>query len=96
VRVFNPTRRKRKITITFLGAENTGDFTIIAGPPTTCADNLAPKQHCKIALTFSPTGAGLRKGTLVIDDNAEHNAPQMVRLRGVGQPAGEADFSSNH
>jgi hypothetical protein len=96
VRVFNPTRRKRKITITFLGAENTGDFTIISGPPTTCDDNLAPKQRCDIALFFSPTAAGKRKGTLVVDDNAERNEPQKVKLRGVGLLAGGSGLSTDH
>jgi hypothetical protein len=93
VRVFNPTRKKKKITLTFLGAENTGDFTIISGPPTTCDDNLAPKQRCDIALTFSPTAGGRRKGTLVVYDNAERNEPQKVKLRGVGEAAGEAGLS---
>jgi hypothetical protein len=85
VHVLNPTRKKKKITITFLGADNTGDFTIVSGPPTTCDDTLAPKDHCKIALTFSPTAAGKRKGTLMIDDNAERNEPQIVKLRGRGE-----------
>jgi hypothetical protein len=93
VRVFNPTRKKKKITLTFLGAENTGDFTIISGPPTTCDDNLAPKQRCDIALTFSPTAAGKRKGAMVVYDNAERNEPQKVKLRGVGLPAGESSLA---
>jgi hypothetical protein len=84
VHVMNPTRRRKKITITFLGAENTGDFTIVSGAPTTCDDTLGPKEHCRIALTFSPTADGKRKGTLMIQDNAERNEPQMVKLKGKG------------
>jgi len=56
VHVFNPKNKKQKLTVTFLGAENTGDFTIVSGPPTTCDVSLDPKKSCKIALTFSPTG----------------------------------------
>jgi hypothetical protein len=45
---------------------------------------LNPKQSCKIALTFSPTGTGKRTGTLMVIDNAEINNAQMVKLVGHG------------
>jgi hypothetical protein len=84
VNVFNPKSKKQKLTVTFLGAENSGDFAIVSGPPTTCDVMLNPKQSCKIALTFSPTGTGKRTGTLMVIDNAEINNAQMVKLVGHG------------
>jgi hypothetical protein len=78
--------------VTFLGAENSGDFAIVSGPPTTCSATLAPKARCKIALTFSPTTTGPRTGTLMITDNADINNQQMVKLKGVGRQ-GKLNFS---
>ena len=92
VHVSNPKNKKQKLTVTFLGAEDTGDFTIVSGPPTTCNATLAAKASSKIALTFSPTGAGARKGTLMVLDNAEINNAQMVKLVGKGAQ-GKLTFS---
>jgi len=92
VKVFNPKNRKQKLTVTFLGAENSGDFSIVSGPPTTCNATLAPKARCKIALIFSPTGTGTRTGTLTITDNADINNQQMVKLKGVGRQ-GKLNYS---
>jgi hypothetical protein len=84
VHVFNPKKKKTKLSVTFLGADNTGDFAILGPPATTCDVSLAPRTRCRIALTFTPTAPGLRKGRLLIIDNADRNDPQKVRLRGVG------------
>ncbi|HTW87943.1 MAG TPA: protease pro-enzyme activation domain-containing protein [Candidatus Binataceae bacterium] len=85
VTVFNPKNKKQKLTVTFLGAEDTGDFTIVSGPPTTCNATLEAKARCKIALVFSPTTTGARTGTLMVDDNADLNNQQMVKLNGKGE-----------
>jgi len=63
----------------------TGDFSVARGL-TTCAPDmtLRPGQKCKIALTFNPTLAGARSGTLTIQDNASNNR-QVVQLKGTGK-----------
>jgi subtilase family serine protease len=63
----------------------TGDFSVSQGV-TTCAPGttLRPGQKCKIGLTFKPTLAGARSGTLTIEDNA-HNNQQVIQLKGTGK-----------
>jgi Bacterial Ig-like domain (group 1) len=85
VTVFNPKNRKQNMTVSFLGARNTGDFAIVSGPPTTCRATLAPKARCKIGLTFAPTVPGKRTGMLTIADTASINASQVVSLVGNGR-----------
>ena len=52
-----------------------------------CGSNLAAGADCTISVTFTPTAAGLRGGTLVIADNAL-DGPHTVALSGTG-----TDFS---
>ncbi len=85
INVFNPKTKKQDLTVTFLGAGNSGDFAIVNGAPTTCNATLAPKSKCVIGVTFSPTASGKRTGVLMISDNADLNAVQTVKLKGVGK-----------
>jgi len=48
-----------------------------------CASGAAPGAHCTINVTFTPTAAGLRSGTLTISDNAP-GSPHVVNLTGTG------------
>src|SRR6266851_2641562 len=52
-----------------------------------CGKSVAGGANCTITVTFTPTAAGGRAGTLVIVDNAT-DSPQMVSLSGLG-----TDFS---
>ena len=56
-----------------------GDFA----ETNTCGSSLAAGTMCNIAVTFTPTAAGTRTGTLTITDNAM-GSPQTVALTGVG------------
>jgi hypothetical protein len=85
VSVSNPMSKKQNLTVTFLGAGDSGDFAIINGPPTTCNATLAPKAKCVIAVTFTPTAPGKRIGSLTIADNAALDDPQIVKLQGTGK-----------
>ena len=49
----------------------------------TCAGPLAPGSSCDISVTFTPTDAGTRTGTVTIADNAT-DTPQTVTLEGMG------------
>ena len=70
--------------LTFTNIATTGDFAVAASG-TTCSTSapVAPSGTCVINVTFSPTAAGSRTGTLTLNDNAP-NSPQMVTLSGTG------------
>ena len=48
-----------------------------------CGTSLAGGGSCTINVTFTPTGAATRNGTLTVTDNA-NNSPQTASLTGVG------------
>jgi hypothetical protein len=50
-----------------------------------CPGSLAPNGSCKINVTFTPTVAGTRTGTLTLTDNAG-SGTQSVPLTGTGIP----------
>jgi hypothetical protein len=53
----------------------------------TCGTSLGPSLSCTVSVTFAPTSAEARTGSLTITDNAA-NSPQTVTLSGAG-----TDFS---
>jgi hypothetical protein len=76
-------------TITFANDGNTaltissiassGDFS----QTNTCGSSVAANSSCAISVTFTPTAAGSRTGTITISDNASP-ATQTVSLAGTG------------
>jgi hypothetical protein len=73
---------------------NTGTAALVIGGVTTsgdfatnnlCPGSLAPNGSCKINVTFTPTVAGIRAGTLTLTDNAG-SGTQTVPLSGTGVP----------
>jgi hypothetical protein len=82
------TSKAKSVTLTNTGASTlsitsiaaSGDFAIQS---TTCGGTLAPKAKCTVKVTFTPTEAGTRTGTLTFVDNAP-NSPQTVALSGTG------------
>ncbi len=68
--------------LTIAGITVTGDFAQL----NTCGTGLAAGANCAINVTFTPTAAGSRTGSLTISDNAA-GSPQVVNLGGGG-----ADF----
>ena len=65
------------LQITGIGAS--GDF----GETSTCGSGLAANASCTINVTFTPSVAGLRSGSVTITDSAS-NSPQSVTLSGDG------------
>jgi len=61
------------------GISTSGDF----GQTTTCGASLAVGANCTITVTFQPTSAGARTGTLTIADGAA-GGPHTVSLAGTG------------
>ncbi len=61
----------------------TGDFSLT----NSCGSGVAAGASCSIAVTFKPTGTGLRTGTVTITDNASP-ATQITILAGTGAGSG--------
>jgi hypothetical protein len=77
----------RLVSITNIGADTlnlanigtSGDFSAISD----CGTTLAAGGSCQAAVSFSPTVAGSRTGTLAIADNAT-GSPHTINLSGTG------------
>jgi hypothetical protein len=66
-------------TATLSGVTVSGDFA----RTTTCGASLAAGASCSVGVTFTPTGAGSRTGTLSVSSNAS-GSPHSVGLGGTG------------
>ncbi len=66
--------------LTIASIATSGDFA----ETNTCGNSVAADANCAIDITFTPTAAGTRSGTLTISDNAS-GSPQSVTLSGTGQ-----------
>ncbi len=53
----------------------------------TCGASLAASATCTISVTFTPTAAGTRTGTITVTDNAA-GSPQTASLTGTGTAVG--------
>src|SRR6266403_1978684 len=75
--------------LTIISIAASGDFAASAGatpcPITPPATPLAAGANCTISVTFTPTAAGTRMGTLTITDNAT-GSPHTVSLTGTTAP----------
>lgn len=58
---------------------STGDY----GVTHNCGNNLAVNASCTLSITFSPSGANTRNGSVNITDDAP-GSPQSISLTGVG------------
>jgi hypothetical protein len=75
--------------LTVTGVQITGDFA----QTNNCSTVAANGGTCAIQVTFTPTAAGTRTGTLTVSDSAA-NSPQLLSLSGTGQ-AGVANLSAS-
>ena len=69
------------VEITIITAS--GDY----GQTNTCDGSVAIGASCKLSVTFAPTAAGTRTGTISVTDTA-NNSPQTVSLTGIGLLSG--------
>jgi len=88
--VSNPTEQ----TMTVSNISVTGDFS----ETNNCNVPLTGDNFCTMNVTFAPTAAGVRAGTITITDTAA-GSPQVVNLTGIGthvsiSPAGTLNFGS--
>jgi hypothetical protein len=65
-------------TLTITGVTASGDFAASG-----CVTSLAAGATCTLSVTFTPTVAGARRGTVAITDNAAES-PQVIQLFGTG------------
>jgi hypothetical protein len=68
-------------TLSIASMTASGDFA----QTNNCGSSLAMNTSCTINVTFTPTAAGTRTGTLSATDNAS-GSPQTVSLTGTGNP----------
>ena len=66
-------------TLIITSFSTTGDFA----QTNNCGSSLVAGASCSVTVTFSPTAAGTRTGTLLVADNAS-GSPQAVTLSGSG------------
>ncbi|TMD20127.1 MAG: choice-of-anchor D domain-containing protein [Chloroflexi bacterium] len=64
------------------GLSASGDYSLTSN----CPVSLSPGMTCDIAVTFTPSAAGVRTGTLTLTDNAA-GSPHTVPLSGTGVTA---------
>jgi len=69
------------LTITSIAAS--GDYA----QTNTCGTSVAAGANCTISVTFTPTAAGTRTGTITVTDNAA-GSPQTASLTGTGTAVG--------
>jgi hypothetical protein len=63
----------------------TGDFSI---SQTSCGPSLAAGANCTVKVTFSPSAAGNRAGTLTATSTTSGVGPATIALSGAGLPTG--------
>ncbi|HVI10668.1 MAG TPA: choice-of-anchor D domain-containing protein, partial [Candidatus Binatia bacterium] len=62
-----------------LSISPTGDF----GQTNDCSSSVPAAGSCSLSVTFTPTAAGNRSGSILLEDNAA-GSPQQISLSGVG------------
>jgi len=68
--------------VTFTGVATNGDYAQADNCPAT----LDPGQSCAVSVTFSPTAAGTRPGSVTLSDNSVGSPEQTIALTGTGEP----------
>jgi len=62
----------------------TGDFVVASN---TCGASVGPRRSCTVGVTFTPTGVGVRTGTLTLPYRAS-GSPSVIPLSGAGNADG--------
>jgi hypothetical protein len=66
---------------TFTSIASSGAFT----QSNTCPQTLNAGQHCIITVTFAPSAAGIRTGTVTLNDNDPGSPTQTINMTGTGE-----------
>ncbi|HCT77831.1 MAG TPA: hypothetical protein DGT23_14825, partial [Micromonosporaceae bacterium] len=86
------------VTITNTGAAAASISSVLAssqfGQSNGCGSSLAAGASCTVNVTFSPTSAGAKTGTLTVNSNAT-NATLTVSLSGTGTTTGPTNLALN-
>ena len=84
------TSSPQTVTLTNTGNSSLTITSITAGgdyaQTNTCGSTVAAGANCSISVTFTPTTAGTRNGTITFTDNAS-DSPETVSLTGTGMNA---------
>jgi len=76
-------------TLTVSAITASGDFS----QTNNCMGGVAAGSSCTISVTFNPTAAWSRGGSIVVTDNALNNPQQVVLLVGMGNSGATASVS---
>ncbi len=57
-----------------------GSFSTVSN----CPSSLPPSHQCQLTVTFKPTTAGAKTGTITIKDSDTATSPEIISLTGVG------------
>ena len=82
-------RNMGSAALTVNSLQVTGDFA----ETDNCVGTIAAGGNCTVNVTFTPTYAGTRFGTITITDSG-NNTPTVVNLQGTGQDGGDISWSS--
>lgn len=67
-------------SVAFSSIAGSGDFA----QTNTCPATMTAGQSCTIAVTFTPTASGARKGAITLKDNSPGSPSQTIALTGTG------------
>ena len=76
-------------SLTVSAVTASGDFS----QTNNCTSGVAAGSSCMITITFSPTAAWSRSGSIVVTDNSYNNPQQVVLLVGMGNSGATASLS---
>lgn len=96
-RTVNTTSPAQTVTVTNSGTAAASVASLVAGgdfaQTNTCGTSIAAGATCTIAVTFTPTAAGTRTGSVTVTSNAS-NSPTTVALSGTGTGATSTDLAA--
>jgi hypothetical protein len=69
-----------KAALTISSMKTTGQFAVT----NTCGSSVPAGKNCSISATFSPKSAGMKSGTVTINDSAS-SKPMVIELSGIGE-----------
>jgi subtilisin family serine protease len=90
--IVNTTSAQQSLTLSNVGDAALSLSGIVASgdfaQTNNCGSSIAPGGQCTINVTFTPTSAGMRSGTLTVNDNSLGATSQAAGLSGTGDDFG--------
>ncbi|MFC5860825.1 beta strand repeat-containing protein [Acidicapsa dinghuensis] len=81
------------ITLSGLQFSVIGDYSLLSN---TCGTVLAPSAACTLSVSFAPSQAGTRIGSITVNSAATGFTPTVIGLTGTGLPAAQLAVTPSH